>query len=92
MARIVIYTRMYCGFCSAAKKLLNGKEVDFEEINASMSSKLRKEMVERSGGGQTFPQIFINDKPIGGCNELYALDASGELDKLLAQSNPEAKS
>ncbi|TDI62894.1 MAG: glutaredoxin 3 [Alphaproteobacteria bacterium] len=89
MARIVIYTRMFCGFCTAAKKLLDGKGVEFEEIDASMSPERRKEMAERSGGGRTFPQILINDQPIGGCNELYALDASGELDKLLAQSSPE---
>jgi len=85
MAEIVIYTRMFCGFCVAAKRLLKEKNVKFDEIDATMKADLRAEMVERSGGGQTFPQILINGKGIGGCDELYELDQSGELDQLIAE-------
>ena len=83
MAGIVIYTRMFCGFCTAAKALLHDKGVDFEDIDATMSLERRKEMVERSGGSRTFPQIFIDGRHIGGCEQLYDLNGTGELDKLL---------
>ncbi len=86
MADIVLYTRMFCGFCSAARRLLKDKGVAFEEIDVTMKPALRAEMEERSGGGRTFPQIIINGRPIGGCEDLYALETSGELDRLLAES------
>ena len=89
MADIVIYTRMFCGFCTAAKSLLNKRGLEFEEIDAGMDPKRREEMVERSGA-RTFPQIFIGGEHVGDCERLYALDASGELDKLLANSSSEA--
>ncbi len=85
MAEIVIYTRMFCGFCVAAKRLLKKKGMAFEEIDATMKANLRAEMVERSGGGRTFPQVLINGRGIGGCTELYALEESGELDRLITQ-------
>ncbi len=89
MSDIVIYTRMFCGFCTAAKSLLNKRGLEFEEIDAGMDPKRRTEMVERSGA-RTFPQIFIGGKHIGDCERLYALDASGELDKLIGGAAPEA--
>ena len=83
MAPVIIYTRQFCGFCSAAKRLLQSKEVEFEERDATGDSALRAEMIARSGRF-TFPQIFIGDRHVGGCDELHALEARGELDPLLA--------
>jgi glutaredoxin 3 len=84
MAEVTIYTRAMCGYCMAAKRLLDGKGVAYTEHDASFSSELRQEMVERSGGRWTFPQIFIDGRPIGGSDELHALDAAGRLDAMLA--------
>lgn len=84
MAKIEIYTKMMCPFCSRAKALLKSKGAAFKDIPAFMDSKMRAEMRQRSHGANTFPQIFIDGKYIGGCDELYALDAKGGLDPLLA--------
>ncbi|MCO6188203.1 glutaredoxin 3 [Rhizobium sp. L1K21] len=83
MADVVIYTRQMCGFCSSAKRLLDQKGVNYVEHDASFDPALRNEMMQRSGRN-TFPQIFIGDKHIGGCDDLHALDAAGGLDPLLA--------
>lgn len=83
MAQVTIYTRKFCGYCSAAKRLLKDKGAAFEEIDATFAPERRQEMVARSGRG-TFPQIFIGKDHVGGCDELYALDSRGELDRLLA--------
>ena len=83
MASVKIYTRDWCGFCAAAVSLLKKKNVAFEEINATGSDVLRAEMIEKSGGANTYPQIFVGSEHIGGCDELYDLDASGDLDRLL---------
>lgn len=83
MAEIVIYTRKMCGFCSAAKKLLNKKGQSFREFDATFDSALKQEMIQKSGR-RTFPQIFINGTHVGGCDDLFALDSSGKLDKMLA--------
>jgi len=82
MAQVTIYTRSMCGYCSAAKSLLRRKEIDFEEIDATGSPEKRAEMIQRSGRF-TFPQIFIDGRPVGGCDELYELEARGELDRYL---------
>lgn len=82
MADVVIYTRPFCGYCSRAVALLNEKDVAFEEIEAGMDPKLRNEMMEKSGRS-TFPQIFIDGKHIGGCDDLLALDRAGKLDEML---------
>ncbi len=82
MAEVVIYTRKMCGFCSAAKSLLSRKKAAFREFDATFDAKLRQEMISRSGR-TTFPQIFIDGKHIGGCDELMALDRAGKLDPLL---------
>jgi len=84
MAEVTIYTRAMCGYCMAAKRLLEKKGVAYTEHDASFSPELRQEMVERSGGGRTFPQILIDGRPIGGSDELHALDAAGRLDAMLA--------
>jgi glutaredoxin 3 len=84
MAEVVIYTRPFCGYCSRAISLLNRKGVAFTEIEAGFDPELRREMVQRSGGRNTFPQIFIGGAPIGGCDEMMALERDGKLDALLA--------
>ncbi|MFI4933182.1 MAG: glutaredoxin 3 [Caulobacterales bacterium] len=83
MKDVVIYTRPFCGYCARAISLLSEKGVDFTEIEAGFDPKLRQEMVQRSGG-TTFPQIFIGGAPIGGCDEMLALERTGKLDALLA--------
>ena len=84
MAQVTIYTRDFCGYCAAAKRLLSEKGVDFTEHDASFSPDLRKEMIQRANGRATFPQIFIGETHVGGCDDLYELDRSGRLDPLLA--------
>jgi len=84
MAKVTIYTRMFCPYCSRAVSLLKGKGAEINEIDAGMNAALREEMVQRSGGGRTFPQIFVGDRHIGGCDDMVALDRAGKLDPLLA--------
>jgi glutaredoxin 3 len=84
MADVTIYTRDFCGYCSAAKRLLTEKGVDFTEHDASYSPDVRKEMIQRANGRSTFPQIFIGETHVGGCDDLFALDRAGRLDQLLA--------
>ena len=83
-AAIEIYTRPGCGYCSAAKSLLTRKKVDFTELSVASDPTFRQQMYDRAGAGSTFPQIFIGQTHVGGCNELYALDRAGKLDALLA--------
>lgn len=84
MADIVIYTKPGCPYCSRAKALLERKGADYQEIVASNDPALKAEMVEKSGGKATFPQIFIDGKHVGGCDDIHALDARGGLDPLLS--------
>lgn len=84
MASVVIYTRQFCGYCSAAKKLLETKGVSFEEHDATYAPDVRQEMIKRANGRTTFPQIFVNEHHVGGCDDLHALERAGELDALLA--------
>ena len=81
-APVRIYTRALCGYCSAARELLDNKGVDYEELDTTLNAKLRAQMVEQSGR-TTVPQIFIGDRHIGGYDDMAALDAAGELDPLL---------
>ena|SRR5215510_3980372 len=83
MPKIDIYTTMLCPYCYRAKKLLAQHGADFNEIDVMMDQSRRREMIERAGGRRTVPQIFIDGKHIGGCDELYALDAAGKLAPLL---------
>ena len=83
-AAIEIYTRPGCGYCSAAKSLLNRKKVAFTEFDVAKNASFRQQMYDRAGAGTTFPQIFIGATHIGGCDELYALDREGKLDAMLA--------
>jgi glutaredoxin 3 len=82
MADVVIYTRPFCGYCASALSLLAKKAVPFTEIDAGFDPAKRAEMQARSGR-RTFPQIFIGEKHIGGCDEMMALERAGELDVLL---------
>jgi glutaredoxin 3 len=84
VARIEVYTTRYCPYCTRAKALLLSKGVEFDEIDVTDDPELRMRMVELSGGRRTVPEIFINGEIIGGCDELYELEMSGELDALLA--------
>ncbi len=84
MAKVPIYTRMLCPYCTRALKLLSNKQVDFTEIDAGMNVAKKKEMVQRANGARTFPQIFIGNHHVGGCDELMALERAGKLDALLA--------
>lgn len=84
MVDVTIYTRMMCGYCTAAKRLLERKGVAFTEHDASFSPELRQEMVTRASGRATFPQIFVGNVHVGGCDDLHDLDSQGRLDGLLA--------
>lgn len=83
MADVEIYTRPFCGFCARAVSLLTQKGVAFDEIEAGMDPEKRREMIERAGGRATFPQIFIDGRHIGGCDDLLDLEREGKLDPLL---------
>jgi len=83
MKKVVIYTGPMCNFCSAAKHLLNKKKISYEEIDIGYDEKKREEMLKKSNGAKTIPQIFIEEKHIGGYVELKALESKGELDALL---------
>jgi len=84
MPEVVIYTRQLCGFCTAAKRLLEKKGVSYEEHDATFDPDLRKRMIAKSNGRTTFPQIFVGSTHVGGCDELHDLERSGKLDALLA--------
>lgn len=84
MAKVTIYTRAFCPYCTRAVQVLKDKGVELNEIDAGMDPALREEMVQRSNGGRTFPQIFVGETHIGGCDDMLALDRSGKLDPMLA--------
>ncbi|RIJ24202.1 glutaredoxin 3 [Henriciella barbarensis] len=84
MSAVTIYTRAFCPFCTRAVSLLKQKGVDFNEIDAGMDPDKKQEMIQRSNGGRTFPQIFVGEEHIGGCDEMMALERSGKLDQKLA--------
>ncbi|MDP2085148.1 MAG: glutaredoxin 3 [Gemmobacter sp.] len=84
MKPVEIYTTPSCGYCHAAKRLLTQKGVPFAETDVSRDPSLRAAMVQRAGGRRTVPQIFIGGTPVGGCDDLFALDSAGRLDALLA--------
>ena len=81
--KIEIYTTLFCPFCIRAKKLLDAKGVVYYETDVTTRLSLREAMTERAGGLTSVPQIFIDGQHIGGCNDLLALERSGQLDRLL---------
>lgn len=84
MKPVEIYTSPLCGFCHAAKRLLNAKGVSFTEIDVGRDPSRKAEMVQRANGGRTVPQIFIDGTHVGGSDDLHALERQGKLDALLA--------
>lgn len=84
MSSVEIYTSPLCGFCHAAKRLLNQKGINFSEVDVLANPDRKPEMIKRAEGGRTVPQIFVGDIHVGGCDELYALERAGKLDALLA--------
>ncbi|MDA5192355.1 glutaredoxin 3 [Govanella unica] len=83
MPQVEIYTTTYCPYCVSAKALLQRKGVAYTEIDVTGNDALRLALLERAGGSRTVPQIFINDRHVGGSDDLHALDAAGKLDPLL---------
>ena len=83
MAEVVVYSTMFCPYCHRAKALLKSKGVEFTEIDVMMDPDRREEMTRLSNGGRTVPQIFIDGVPVGGSDELHALERQGKLDGLL---------
>jgi glutaredoxin 3 len=83
MPAITIYTKGWCPYCSAAKKLLSEKGADFTEIDIEKKPEARAEMIQKAKGRSTVPQIFIGEKHVGGCDDLYDLDDRGQLEPLL---------
>ncbi len=84
MKKVELYTSPFCGYCARAKQLLKSKGVRYSETNVMAKPNKRGEMLKRSNGARTVPQIFIGDKHVGGCDELYELERQGKLDKMLA--------
>lgn len=84
MADVLVYSTQYCPYCVRAKALLNRKGVAFTEIMVDDDPELRADMIQKSGR-RTVPQIFINQRPIGGFDDLWALDSAGKLDSLLRE-------
>ncbi|MGB2063977.1 Glutaredoxin-3 [Marinomonas gallaica] len=85
MANVTIYSSNYCPFCFRAKQLLQHKQADFSEICVDGDHASRQQMMEKSGR-HTVPQIWIGERHVGGCDDLFALDNAGELDALLASN------
>ncbi|MBF9196017.1 glutaredoxin 3 [Microvirga terrestris] len=83
MSAITIYTKSWCPYCSAAKKLLTEKGAEFTEIDIEKKPEARAEMIQKAKGRSTVPQIFIGEKHVGGCDDLYDLDDRGQLEPLL---------
>lgn len=84
MARVEIYTKSFCPYCARAKKLLDDKSVDYSEYEITMDADKRSEMIQRADGRTTVPQIFIDDRHVGGSDDLADLERQGRLDALLA--------
>jgi len=84
MPKITVYTKPFCPYCSRALSLLAAKGAEVTEVEAAFDPALRKEMLAKSNGKTTYPQIFIGDRHVGGCDDLMALDRAGQLDPLLS--------
>ncbi len=87
MAEVTIYTRKFCGFCTAAKRLLDKKKVPVTEHDATFDAALKSEMIQKSNGGSTFPQIFVGSVHVGGFDDLMDLEQDGKLDQLFKQQS-----
>ncbi len=87
MSGVVMYSSMFCPYCSMAKRLLESKGIAYEEISVDLENALRAEMMARANGRHTVPQIFVGEHHVGGFDDLYALEQAGQLDPLLAASS-----
>jgi glutaredoxin 3 len=85
-ARVVVYVTTYCPYCDRAKNLLKKKGIAYQSVDVTGDDAKRAWLVQASGGRRTVPQIFIDGKPVGGSDELHALDRAGELDKMMAKT------
>lgn len=85
MSDVTIYTRKFCGYCSAAMALLDKKGVEYDEHDGTFDREIRAEMIKKANGASTFPQIFVGALHVGGCDELMDLERQGGLDPLLAK-------
>jgi len=83
MAKVIMYSTQVCHYCVQAKRLLAKKGVAFEEVDVSRDPELRRMMIQKAGGRMTVPQIFVDDKYVGDCDGIYALERAGKLDALL---------
>lgn len=83
MAKVTVYSSMWCPYCTRAKKLLESKGVRYDEIDVTMDAAARMEMTKKAGGARTVPQIFINGTHVGGSDDLAALEQAGKLDAML---------
>jgi glutaredoxin 3 len=83
MAKVEIYSKAFCGYCARAKWLLDAKGAEYEEYDITMGGPKRDEMLQRAQGRTTVPQIFIDDRHVGGCSDLLELERNGQLDALL---------
>ena len=88
MKKVIIYSTAICPYCIKAKQLLESKNVDYQELRIDKHPELVADVVEKSGGQKTVPQIFVDDYHVGGCDDLYALDKEGRLDSLLSITSP----
>ena len=86
MAKVEMYTTMWCGYCARARALLQKKGVEFEDIDVESDTSKREEMTKRANGGYTVPQIFIDGVHVGGSDDLMALDRAGKLDPMLGRT------
>lgn len=84
MKNVIIYSSLFCPYCSMAKRLLDTKGVEYEEISVDWETAQREEMMQRANGRHTVPQIFIGERHVGGFDDLYALEQAGELEPLLS--------
>jgi len=84
MKNVIIYSSLFCPYCSMAKRLLDTKGVEYEEISVDWETAQREEMMQRANGRHTVPQIFIGERHVGGFDDLYALEKAGELEPLLS--------
>ena len=85
MSEVLVYTTDYCPYCTKAKNLLKNKNIPFQEIDVTNDPDMRVKLMEMSGGRKTVPQIFIDGKSIGGCDDLHALNDKGELDQMVGK-------
>jgi glutaredoxin 3 len=85
-AKVEIYSSPFCGYCARAKSLLSRKGVDYVDYDVLADTARRTEMTARAGGRTTVPQIFIDGRHVGGCDDIHALDAAGGLDPMLART------